>query len=582
MNKKRLVTVAILACASSLWVHSPLSLAAGRKDAQSPPPSSTQAAPPATIHPAPQTQTTPPDQNVLAVQARLDAIEKTIGTQRDSIGDMRTLIYVLISTQFAIIIAFLTLAWWIEQKIRKFVETVDVKVAEAKAALDGHFNTAFSEFQARIAEAWQSLSKARVVQDLLLAGKVLFWTGKPEKALEAFNSALPFNQSDPEVRKFRGLSLKQIGREHIREAIDDLEFALSSDAFRNDASTYLELARSYLTLNEWPKAIDRATLAQMNGHPSKEETQMVIADALKGMRDYDEAIALYDGIIGANPRCTPAILHKAEILSQRNALDEVIALFQKSISHRGNVSKYHIFLGSAYAERNSPGDWEQALDQFDEAQKASENDWDLWYYKGRAYLHKWLACGGQKGAEPHLLDEAMKCFRHGERISRKDGAPRFINQISRLHLLSGKVDEAVTEARRSVTMTRDYIQNHLALCTALLACKKWPEAFSAAQEGLEHSVNPPGKIWCHYFIVLAKALQRYTLRDLLDNVAEMLRELENAPYFDVTGWDWATTQRVISEEVLRLPENVKEMLRDLSQALEKPGTAPSISQKLVP
>lgn len=592
MNRIWTLYLTVLVCFSLFSANLSISFAATQKGTQQLPTVPTPA--PQSLTPAvPQPQSTPPVQSNLALEARLDALEKKIDTQRDtfekdissqkdSIGDTRNLVYILIGSLFAIIIAFLTLAWWLEQKTRKSIEAVSAKVAEAKAELDGHFQTAFADFQLRITDACQSLSHTRVSQDLLLGGKVLFWTGKPDKAIECLETALSFNQNDPEIRKFRGLCLKQIGRERRSEAIADLEYALSCDAFHNDASTHLELARAYLSSNAYAKAIDSAQLAEMNGHPSKEETQLVKADSLKGMRKYDEAMAVYDSVISANPRCTPAIMHKAEILSQEKAFDDVVALFQEGISNRGNVSKYHIFLGTAYAERNAPGDWELALQQFDEAKKASENDWDLWYYKGRAYLHRWLLSNRQGGSEPDLLDEALNHFRHGEKISRKDGTPRFINQISRLYLLSGRVDEAILEAKRSVAANRYYVQNHLTLCTALLAGKKWPEALAAANEGINCSANPPGMIWCYYFIVLAKVLQRYEFSDFRDTVAEMLRKLESAPFFDIMGWDWGITQQVIADEVSRLPDDIKRLIEDLNRSLENPATAQSVRQKWIP
>jgi tetratricopeptide (TPR) repeat protein len=395
---------------------------------------------------APQPQNSPPAPDILALEARLDALgtridtqnvtlETAIGSQNHSSGNTQNLLTVLIGMQFAIIIAFILLAWWLEKKTRKSIDAVETKFAEAKAALDGQFQTALADVQSKIDDACQSLSHTRASQDLLLGGKVLYWNGKPDKALECFETALSFKPNDPEIRKFRGFCLKQMGGERRSEAIADLEFAVSCDTFRNDASIHLDLARMYLSSKAYAKAIDSAKLAGMNDHPLKEELDLVRADALKGLRKYDQAMVIYDSVIAANPGCTQAIIHKAEILSQEKAFDDIVALFQAAISHRGNVGKYHMFLGSAYAQRNAPGDWELALQHFNRAGTGSENDWDLWYHKGRAYLDRLLLINRQGDSEPELLDEAITHFREGEKIFRKNRISGYKSDLAALSAL---------------------------------------------------------------------------------------------------------------------------------------------------
>jgi tetratricopeptide (TPR) repeat protein len=526
------------------------------------------------------TEGDPPIGRSSLAERPLDSLRYRIGTLENSMELTRNLLYVVITIQSAIVLAILGVAWWIERKVKKVVKVASAQVTTAKAKIDRHAEDCLSSFQSKIEDTCRSSSSTLVVQDLLLSGKVLLWTGKPEKALEPLDTAVSLDKDNPEVRKFRGMCLVQTGRERIVEAIGDLEFALSSAVLQNDASTYLELARAYLASGDYASAADRARKANLFGHPSREQTQLIEADSLRGIRKYDEAAAIYDNIIVANPRCTPAVLRKAEMLFERGDLDGEIALLNKAVDDNSNVSKYHVFLGAAHAERNSPNDWNIALGQFDEAEKVSKTDWDLWYYKGRAYLRRWLSLGCV-GSEMDLLDRAKECFRRGEQISKRTGISRFSNQISRIDLLAGRVDDAVAEARRSVDANSSYVQNHLALAVALLASKRWPDAVAAAETGLMQARNAPGMIWCSYFVLLGKALQRFDVASLRNEVDQVLREIENAPFFDIKGWDWAITERVISDEVSRLPENTIEMLADMRRALENPALARSIRQRWV-
>ncbi len=509
-------------------------------------------------------------QSLMPVQTRTETVERNITAMKESIADTRTLVHILLGIQFAIILAFLGLAWWLEQKTRRLIETLNNKVENAKLEIDKHSRAVLSGFQSRISQAFESLSRTRTSQDLLLSGKVLFWTGKPERALEVLNTALSFDNQDPEVRKFRGLCLIQLGTENLREAVADLEVAISNEVFHNDAHIHFDLARAYFGLRYWTRAIDAARVAEIKGYPSKEQTQLLVADSLKYLRRFDEALALYDKMIADNPRSTIAINHKAELLFNKGDFDQVIALYQVAISNRTHVSKYHIFLANAYVKRDLPGDWEKALEQFDEAERVSPVDWDLWYYKGRAHLHKYLEQNKLGLVSSTDFEAAEQCFRHGETISKKSVAPRFINQISRLYLFSKQTSKAVDEARRSVTLNHTHIQNYLTLCTALLASKQWPEALSSAQESLRLFAGQPGSVWSLYFIVLIKSLQRHDIKSLKSDLSQLILALQTVPYFDYTGWDWSTAQQVVEDEVARLSEDVKNMLQDLWKAMLDP------------
>jgi len=96
---------------------------------------------------------------------------------------------------------------------------------------------------------------------------------------------------------------------------------------------------------------------------------------------------------------------------------------------------------------------------------------------------------------------------------------------------------------------------------------KLPEAIEAINSGLCHVRNNPGKIWCLYFNMLAIALQRHSIEDIKIVVEQLVGILEDSPYFDPSGWDWETTQRIVSDEIIRLNDDIQKLIEDVDKLL---------------
>jgi len=526
-----------------------------------------------TPYPTPPPPALTPSPSASAAE-RLGVIEARLESQREGIADVRALLYGVIGILFLVIVGFVSLAVWIEQKGKAAAAAIRDQAGESRDLLARHSAEQLDQFRRAIA--------SKSSDDLIQSGKVLYWTGKPAKAVEILTRALEYAAGDLEARKFRGLAYRDLATEawpssgrdshkYLQLAINDLSEAAADAGAERDAELQFTLGAACLVVGDWREAIDRANGAERAGYPNPEEIDLIRGEALDKGGDLAGAKGVYSKAIARNNRCTTAIRRLSELLMREKDFSGAIDALTAGIDNRQGVSTYHVYRARAYASRNQPGDGEKAELDFQEAENLNKKDWDLWFYRGRSHLEAAIVEPDGTGRRERL-DSAIDYLEHGTRIARRGKAARFYNQLCRAYLCKGMTDDAVSAATKSVQDNSWYVENHLTLATALLADARWPDAVAASERGLTDARESPRKIWCLLFKIVGKALQRYGISSLRSEAFELVARIEGHAGAGVPAWEWSGAEKKIDEDLSHASVELRSLVADLKRLMSDPGS----------
>lgn len=147
-----------------------------------------------------------------------------------------------------------------------------------------------------------------------------------DRALEAYLRAMAVAPDDPFPARFTGTRLLRWGQADA--AIGPLERATTLDPSDEDGWNALALARYHSGDPDGSIATFRRGLEHV---PGSRTLELGLAAALVNTRRFEEALAVYDGVIARDPRFAAAHVGRALLLDELGRRDEALAAFRRAV-----------------------------------------------------------------------------------------------------------------------------------------------------------------------------------------------------------------------------------------------------------
>lgn len=485
------------------------------------------------------------------------------------------------------LIQFLVLPW---KRTKQRIEITEKNAKDLKDKIDEYrqeasilaeqFQNSFETLQSVEQRITFIADKIGLKGDLLAWGRLMFLEGNLDEAIMSFNELLDSEPSNDIAHFYRGLCYLRKGKKYSRGAIEDLEMTVRVN--ERDSNRHLDLSRAYLQAGMAPETEREALQALNLGTPDKLGAKVIIGTARLSRGDYAGAINVFKecplthtpAVIGWGH----ALIEKAKQASPEKKIEvytELIALYDQAMKLNPAVSDYYAFRGQAYAERGKPGDWEQALEDWQEAATIAPRSTRPWELKGDSITQRVanLPAGSQRNKG---FEEALKSY--GEVLIRAAELykPTIRNKRSRIYQRIAQFEMALSEARAGARENPDYVTNFMGWATAAISAFAWKEATGAATSGLEISERRGhgGSIWCLLFRIIGRCGDYQALESIVDDCKRLVDELENFPAFDPTGWDWLVAEDRLKQAMKEWPTSVESLVRD-SVALVEGDLSPS-------
>ena len=147
-----------------------------------------------------------------------------------------------------------------------------------------------------------------------------------KKAIEDYSSAIKLNPKDPFKYYARALAYMEQGT--CSPAMEDLTKAISiknnyEDFYLKRASCYMQNGKYKLALNDFEKV-------------KKTDTEFLKAQAFYELRDYQNAIPLFEKLLIQNPQDTRLMFYLGKINYNTEFYDEAIAFFSQILNREPN------------------------------------------------------------------------------------------------------------------------------------------------------------------------------------------------------------------------------------------------------
>lgn len=252
-------------------------------------------------------------------------------------------------------------------------------------------------------------------------GKILYYQGKYEKALENYEKILDINSE--EVEAWSGKGLAQLGLRKYEEA--EISFTKVKVIKPNDPKIWheiglatqnsrgIEAAEEYFTeaLNTYESVLKRnpkdviswtdrgAVLLKLN-RPQEalnsfekalkldknfHEALVGKGNALANLKKYPDAISAFDSALKARPQAYQVWYNRGFLMLKNiKNYNEALKSFNKSIEYRDNFYQSWVGKGLTLLQiKDNKANLTEALAAFDKAKELNPNNPDLWDYRAQ-------------------------------------------------------------------------------------------------------------------------------------------------------------------------------------------------------
>lgn len=480
-------------------------------------------------------------------------------------------------------IQFLILPW---KRTKRRIEDMEKDAGELKDKIDKYGREVFAlaEQVQNSLEIIQTIEqrikfiadKIGLKGDLLSWGRLMFLEGNLDESIGAFSKLLDSEPSNDSARFYRGLCYLRKGRRHIKDAVEDLKIAVKANG--KDPERRLALSRAYLDAGMSSEAEMEAMEALDLGVSDSLKAKEVIGRARLLKRDYDGAINTFKECpLTHTPTVTgwgKALFEKARRAfseKKREIYTSIITHYTEAIKLNPHVADYYTFRARAYAERNEQGDWNKALEDWEEAKTIAPRDTKPWKAKGDAIYQRAISLpeGTKRDAG---IKEAL--INYGEALKRAPESyrPAIRNKRSIIYLSQGKFDMALSEAKAGTKENPNYVTNFMAWATAAISAFAWKEVVDAANSGLEIAMkirSYGAVIWCLLFRIIGRCGDFQPFENILEDCNELAINLEDYPSFDSTERDFSVAKERLNHAMKDWPTDMTSIVRDSIVLVEK-------------
>lgn len=407
---------------------------------------------------------------------------------------------------------------------------VDAQAAVAQIATERTQLTQLQELGDRLKADITALREEFRSSDVLLHGKVLFYQQKYRDAASLFEEAVRTDRKNPHNRYWLGLALLRDRRpgdalEHLAVAADSLE----------DPDVYQALGEAEFRLRMTEPAEQHLEKALTLGSRNREAILMLLAK-VQVTSSPAKAKATLERLVNENPYNGSAVIELAEIQISEGSYDDAISVCDKAISLNSQNWGVYPLRAEARLMRNAPKDVDLARADLETARAGNPRDYNIYRVGGQDLVKRALSTPDRE-AQERLLDEAAELYARGlERIPGGFKALLYSAQ-SFVYLALNNPEKVEDSARKAVEANPDHINNHLMLCAALMANRRWPAVKRAAQKG-HGTAGRAGRSYLRTYDILAGIFSGERIADLRPDMRELAQELRAASSLVADRREW--------------------------------------------
>ncbi|MFX0033770.1 MAG: tetratricopeptide repeat protein, partial [Candidatus Hermodarchaeota archaeon] len=300
------------------------------------------------------------------------------------------------------------------------------------------------------------------------------------EALESFERAIELNSKSGKAWTLKAVALR--GLRQVDEAIECFDKAIELDP--EDFNGYFEKAQTLVTLRRIDDAVNLCDEA-LEAIPNSHELLFLKGHLLGLKKDFKQALEYIDKALKIKPDFKPAQEAKkiaSEMLKVHPPEEEVKKLLLSNPTDAAG------FYNKAYA-LNSVGDYEKAIEMYDEALKLKPDFIQALHNKG--------ALLGQL----KRYDEALECMDDALKISPNDF--RILSNKAATLMYLKRNEEALETIEKVLELKPKYADGWINKGSILVGFNKHQEALECYEKAID--INPNyDKAWYNKSVVLKK------------------------------------------------------------------------------
>jgi tetratricopeptide (TPR) repeat protein len=411
--------------------------------------------------------------------------------------------------------------------------------------------------------------------NLLPLAELRFMQGDTKGAIVLTSRLLDDGPSNDEARFLRGRCYLKEGKRYSKEAIKDLELAVK--AKEKDPERHLTLATAYFHAG-LPIKAEREAFESLNlGIDNKLEARTIIGNARLAAKNYDGAIEVFKDCLTHIPAVIgygKALRGKAGRASPKESLKicaDIITHFTEAIKINPSIADYYTYRALAYAEWNGEGDWENALNDWEEAKTRAPEDSKPWEFEGDAIYQRSLSLSTDH-QRANILRKVIKIY--GEALKRAvvPYKPAIRNKRSNVYQVLGEFDVALKEAKAGTRENPHHVANFMSWASAAISAHLWKDVIEAANSGIriaDETKGRGGAIWCLLFRIIGRCGDHQSAESNMADCKRLVNELEIFTSFDPTKFDWLVTKQRLYPAMMDWPADLSSLTRDTIALVEK-------------
>jgi len=450
------------------------------------------------------------------------------------------------------LLGLIALALYRAEKTHSQLQGVVASATDATGKAEGALKK-IDESLKQIADISREITSVRETisrDDCLLHGKMLFYQQKYKEAVEVLREAVRTQPQNPDFNFWLGVALLRSGDPGT--AYDHLESAAGELKTGHAWSVAGEAA---FRMRDHRRAVKCLEEALRLGKPNREETQILLAKSYLQI-DPGKAKQLLSQIVNANPYNGNAVDDLVAIMLDEGDCGGAIALCDKVLV--ANDRNWGVLVSRAEALIQRGGENDTVKAREDLAKAKLGNPRDIHVYRIEGLLHMAQAEKVTGEAREQELREAVSVFREG---IKKIPAPHqglLQSLLCSALIILKDFQQAEEAAKRAVEMGPQYVNNHLAYCSALLAMRRWAALQRSSQKARECG-GRAGLIHGLLYGLLACLLSHEKKENVRDEMAELSSNLRAMPNFLAHRPEWATIMPLLAEVIDELPEPEKQI-----------------------
>lgn len=405
--------------------------------------------------------------------------------------------------------------------------------------------------QAQVATTMEEMRRLMVQNTWLMPGKMLLLQQRYDDAIKLFQEALATQSEDPQLHWLLGEALS--GSKRYAEALPHLQAGLNVE----DSAALALVAQCEQSLGYYAEA-EGHLLQRIKRRGETRQEDLVMLGMVQSELDPQRARDTLAQALALNPYHSAVRYQLIELETRLGAYEQAITLATEGLERNPADVGCFVSRAEAYFRRGKSDDEERFLRDLQTAQSKNRKDYNI--YRLRGAMHQRRASRLQKTAEvQQALHEALAAYEEGLANIPPKFHAHLLAAESRILLQLKRFDEATARAQRAVDHHPGHVSNYLALATAHLAAKQWPQAAQAAERGMQWA-GWGGRIWLSAITIFANAFTGAAMALVRQQCLTLTDDLKTETRHFALGENWPVVRDTLQEAAQSVRDATRRLL----------------------